>query len=292
MPVAEIQGTSIAYNVRGEGRPLVFLHCWTGNQSFYFNQVGKFSSEYMCVTLDFPGHGESGTTDGEYSVERFGEMTLELLDRLGIEKAVFAGHSLGGMVALYLGLHHPDKVEGLILLDTTSHLSGFLFQRAGAFAATALGWFGSVVWNKGFKATKGLIAGLAATHPLAAPPPRIISARECSKVDNRPMARTLNRARNFNCTPRLGEITAPALIVVGNADVLADVRHANRMARGLPNSVMLVVKGAGHMALFEKPEVVNDEMQDFLSRVYPPVKPEKPARKKAKSRARKKKQPV
>lgn len=83
------------------------------------------------------------------------------------------------------------------------------------------------------------------------------------------MTKTLNRARNFNVTQRLGEITAPALIVVGNADLLADIRHANRMAKGLPNSMLLVVRGAGHMALFEKPEIVNRAIDDFLGRIYP-----------------------
>lgn len=289
MPVADIQGTSIAYDVQGEGAPLVFLHCWTGNKNFYFNQVQEFSKDYKCVTLDFPGHGESGEIAGEHSVERFGEMTLELLERLGIKKAVFAGHSLGGMVALYLALHYPDKVEALVLLDTTSHLSGFLFQRAGALAATVLGWFGGVIWNSGFKATKGIVAGIAATHPLAPPGPRIMSAIECSKVTNRSMTMTLNRARNFNCTERLGEITAPALILVGNADLLADMRHANAMAKGLPDSVMLVVRGAGHMALFEKPEIVNDAMHDFLGRVYPPARAQKAPKAKARKKAARKK---
>ncbi|HEY5493892.1 MAG TPA: alpha/beta hydrolase, partial [Candidatus Anoxymicrobiaceae bacterium] len=133
MAVAKIDGTSIAYEVKGEGPPLVFLHCWTGNKRFYFNQVEKFSRDYRCVCVDFPGHGESGELAGtDYSVERLAEMTRVLLGRLGIERAVFVGHSLGGMVCLYLGLHYPDAVAGLVLLDTTSHLSGFFFQRLGA----------------------------------------------------------------------------------------------------------------------------------------------------------------
>jgi pimeloyl-ACP methyl ester carboxylesterase len=105
------------------------------------------------------------------------------------------------------------------------------------------------------------------------------------------MTKTLNRARNFNVTSRLGEINVPALIVVGNADLLADMRHANRLAEGLPNSMLLVVRGAGHMAIFEKPEIVNHAMEDFLARVYPP-KPKvakKPAKKKARKKAAAKK---
>jgi pimeloyl-ACP methyl ester carboxylesterase len=288
MPVANIDGTSIAYEVTGEGPPLVLLHCWTGAKEFYFNQVMKFSQDYKCVTLDFPGHGASGEIPNkEYSVECFAEMTIELLDRLGIKKAVFAGHSLGGMVALYLGLHYPDMVEGLVLLDTTSHLSGFIFQRAGALAAVILGSVGAAIWNTGFRGTKAVVAGAAATHPLAGPVPRVFTAKVCSQGSNTALTRTLNKARNFNVTARLGEISAPAIIIVGNADLLADVRHARMLAKGLPNSMMLMVRGAGHMALFEKPQIVNDAIADFLARVCPP-KP-KAAKKPAKKKAAKKK---
>lgn len=267
MPVANIEGTSISYEVAGQGPPLVLLHCWTGSKEFYFNQVAEFSKRCTCVSLDFPGHGQSGDSgDGDYSVERFGEITVALLEELGISRAVFAGHSLGGMVALYLGLHYPDAVAGLVLLDTTSHLSGFLFQRLGALGAVALGSVGALVWNTGFKTAKALVAGAAATHPLAGPAPRILTAKVCSSGSNRPMVRTLDRARRFDVTSRLGEITAPTLIIVGTGDLLADVRHARRMARGLPNSTMLTVRGAGHMALFEKPEVVNRAISDFLDR--------------------------
>lgn len=261
MSETRINGVRIAYDVTGEGRPLVFLHCWTGNRTFYFEQVARFSQEYSCVSIDFPGHGESGRTD-DYSVESFGELTAGLMEKLKIESAVLVGHSLGGMVGLYLALEHPGIVEGLVLLDTTAHLCSSFIQRVESAAAAALGRFGS-------RPAKGLVAGIAATHPLAGPRARFITARECRKVSNHVMVRTLESLSRFDVSERLGEIMQPALIIVGAADMLADVRHAKRMARGLPNSTMKVVRGAGHMALFEKPGVVNDAIGVFLDRVYP-----------------------
>lgn len=261
MAGTRINGVRIAYDVTGEGRPLVFLHCWTGNRTFYFEQVARFSGDYRCICLDFPGHGESGRSDA-YSVESFGELTAGLMEKLGVESAVFAGHSLGGMVGLYLALEHPGMVEGLVLLDTSSHLSASLIQRVESAAAVGLGRFGS-------HPAKGLVAGIAATHPLAGPRARFITARECRKVSNYVMVRTLDSLRRFDVSDRLAEITRPALIIVGTADMLADIRHAKTMARGLPNSTMKVVRGAGHMALFEKPDVVNDAIEVFLDRAYP-----------------------
>lgn len=261
MPVAEIDGVEIGYETRGEGPPLVLLHCWTGNRAFYFNQVEKFSRDYRCVAVDFPGHGESGRCS-DYSVQNFTRLVVGLLEELGVENAVFVGHSLGGMVCQNMALEHPEMVEGLVLLDTTPHLAGWFPQSVVSFTAVVLGMFG-------FKAAKAVVAGTAATHPLATPRSRVITARECSKVRNVPMVRTLYQVRVFDATGKLGSITQPTLIVVGTADLLADIRHARKMARDIPNSTLKIVHGAGHMALFEKPEVVNRAMEDFLNRAYP-----------------------
>jgi 3-oxoadipate enol-lactonase len=272
MPMIELaDGAKIAYDVTGHGPPLVFLHCWTGDRTFYFLQVMHFSDRYRCITLDFPGHGDS-PAQGDYSVERFGEITIELLEELGVDEAVFAGHSLGGMVALHLALDYPEMVKGLILLDTTSHLSAFFFQKWFAVTAVLLGAVGYGLRNNGWTRTKGFVAAVAACHPLTGPGPRFISARECSRVQNYAMVKTLNSVRNFNATDRLPEIDVPALIVVGEADLLADIRHARRMHKGIKDSILKLVRGAGHMALFERPEVVNEAMDEFLSDVYPPAK--------------------
>jgi pimeloyl-ACP methyl ester carboxylesterase len=262
VPITQIDGVRISYEITGTGRPLVFLHCWTGNRSFYFEQVRRFSSEYACICPDFPGHGGSGPCD-EYSIARFSELLYALMKELGVMGAVFAGHSLGGMVAMQLALEHPEMVEGLVLLDTTPHLCGFLAQRVATVPVVVFGRLAT--WP-----AKALAAGIVATHPLASPSSRIITGLQCARVANVPMVRTMKGIRDFDASGRLGEIEAPVLIVVGDADMLADVRHARLMARNLPNSTMRVVRGAGHMALFEKPEVVNRAIADFLNRYYRP----------------------
>lgn len=261
MPFQEIEGTKIYYEVKGDGRPIVFLHCWTGNRRFFYKQVERFSKDYCCITPDFPGHGDSDECD-EYSIEKFSRLTLGLLEKLGIERAVFAGHSLGGMVCLSIAIERPQIVEGLILLDTTPHLSGWFPQNVVAEVAVKLGRFG-------FRAGKALVASAAATHPFASLESRILTARECSKVRNKPLVKTLDTVRKFDATSHLSEIRQPALIVVGTIDMLADIRHARKMAKDMPDATLKIVRGAGHMALFEKPEVVNKAIAEFLERFYP-----------------------
>ncbi len=268
MPFTDIDGVEIAYETRGEGPPVVFLHCWMGNRSLYFEQVARFSRDYRCISMDFPGHGESGPSE-DYSVEYFGEVVAGLMRELGVERAVFVGHSMGGMVSLYLALEHPELVEGLVLLDTTSYLSGFLLQRWIATAVVLLGSVGCRISDQGFKAVKALAAAFGATALFCRPEAKVITGRECYRVDNYVMVKTIDSFRRFDVTGRLGEIDAPTLVVVGAADMLADLRHARRMTNGITGSQMVVIGHAGHMALIEKPDEVNSAMAAFLERIRP-----------------------
>ncbi len=263
-------GLDIAYDVAGQGPPLVFLHCWAGNRSFYVNQIAKFHDRYTCVSFDFPGHGETPAF-GDPSVANFGEVAVKVLEKLGISDAAFVGHSLGGMVAQYLALEHPGMVDALVLVDTTSYLSGWFTQRWAARVAVVLGEVSYRLWRNGWRVTKGAIAGTAACHPLSRMQPRVFTAIECSKVDNYTMAKLLNDARQFNVTDRLSEIASPALIICGDADMLADVGHSMRMHKRIPDNTMKLIIGAGHMTIFEKPHEVNAVMDSFLAEYYPPV---------------------
>ena len=190
----------------------MFLHCWTGNRTFYFEQVARFSQEVLVRTaLTSPAGDPADSTITRSRAS--GELTAASMEKLRIESAVLVGHSLGGMVGLYLALEHPALVEGLVLLDTTAHLCSSS-SSAWRVRWSALGRFAS-------RPARGLVAGIAATHPLAGPRARFITARECRKVSNHVMVRTLESLRRFDVSERLGEIMQPALIIVGAADMLA-----------------------------------------------------------------------
>jgi pimeloyl-ACP methyl ester carboxylesterase len=175
-------------------------------------------------------------------------------------------------VSLYLALEHPELVEGLALLDTTSYLSGFLLQRWIAAAVVLFGSAGCRISDRGFKAVKALAAAFSATAPFCRPEAKVVTGRECYKVDNHVMVKTINSFRRFDVTERLGEIDAPTLIVVGTVDMLADLRHARRMTNGITGSQMVAVRGAGHMALLEKPGEVDSAIAAFLERVHAPAR--------------------
>ena len=129
-------GTRIAYRLDGDaGKPVLLLsnsiattlHMWDG-------QIEALSTHFRVLRYDFRGHGGSSTPAGAYSLDRLGRDVIELLDGLGIEHVHFLGLSLGGFVGQWLGVREPERIDRLILANTSSHLgpASYIDQRITA----------------------------------------------------------------------------------------------------------------------------------------------------------------
>lgn len=117
--VNSADGVPIVYAVEGKGSPaLVFIHCWSCDMSFWKDQVPYFAKKYQVVTLDLAGHGESGTTRKDYTMESFAQDVAAVVKAAGLKKVILIGHSMGGPVALEAAKLMPDKVIGIIGVDT------------------------------------------------------------------------------------------------------------------------------------------------------------------------------
>jgi pimeloyl-ACP methyl ester carboxylesterase len=101
------------------GSPLVFLHGFACNRSFFAAQTAHFGAGRRVVAIDFLGHGESDTPEIEYRLPRFAADVARLLERLGLGEVVVVGHSMGGAVALELAASRPELVRAVVSLDTT-----------------------------------------------------------------------------------------------------------------------------------------------------------------------------
>ena len=116
-------GIPIHYEAHGQGTPaLIFVHGAVCKRSQWRNQINHFSPHYTVVTIDLAGHGESGTGRKFWSMEAFGEDVSTVVTQLGLEQAVLVGHSMGGSVILEAALRIPDRVLGLVCVDTMQEL--------------------------------------------------------------------------------------------------------------------------------------------------------------------------
>ena len=106
----------IATMEAGAGRPLLMLHGLGGTKISFLPTVAALAPDYRTIAMDIPGFGDSDKPIGSYDAAFMARWAVALLDSLGIERADVLGHSMGGRVALELGMRHPDRVRGLILM--------------------------------------------------------------------------------------------------------------------------------------------------------------------------------
>ncbi len=116
--VAAPDGVSIAYTVSGEGSPaLVFIHGWLCDQTFWSAQVEEFSNTNTVITIDLPGHGLSGMDRDGWPLLAFGG-DVQVVEHLDLDEAVLIGHSMGGSTALEAARLMPDRVIGVVAVDS------------------------------------------------------------------------------------------------------------------------------------------------------------------------------
>ena len=112
-------GVPIRYEVRGRGDPaLVFIHGWASDRSVWQEQVNIFARGHTLVTVDLGGHGASGANRASWSIASLAQDVVTVVKALGLKRVVLIGHSMGGPVALLAAGRMPDRILGVIGVDT------------------------------------------------------------------------------------------------------------------------------------------------------------------------------
>jgi sigma-B regulation protein RsbQ len=134
-------GVTIVYSAAGAGRTaLVFIHGGCADRSFFEGQLKAFSGSYRVIALDLAGHGESGTDRKKWGLPEFGSDVKAVVDAEKLRRVILFGNSLGGPAAIEAALLLPDRVIGVVGIDTFQNLdytitSEYARQRAEAFRA-------------------------------------------------------------------------------------------------------------------------------------------------------------
>lgn len=123
LSVSSEDGVPIRYRVYGTGEPaLILIHCWACDSSYWDQQLDALKARYTLVTLDLGGHGESGTTRGDWSIAAFGADVAAVASRILNDQIVLVGHSMGGPVALEAARRLSGRVIGIIGVDTFTNI--------------------------------------------------------------------------------------------------------------------------------------------------------------------------
>jgi len=267
MPIANINGVDLNYEVSGQGPAVVFLHGYTGSTQDWASQVRVLSPHYQVIVMDHRGHGKSAAPSGEedYSVDILATDTFGLLNMLGIRKCCLGGHSLGGFTTLQFAVKHQDMLAGLVLVDTSSGQFGRdmdyaqLRQELDHLART-----------------QGMGAAFeydAANNPMRVerfqkhPEQREIARQKAlqTSIDGYIyMSRAISKWEPL--TERLPEIKVPTLIFWGDEDLPFE-EPSRIMNEGIADSELVTVGGVGHNPHEEAPDVFNEALLRFLGRI-------------------------
>jgi pimeloyl-ACP methyl ester carboxylesterase len=255
MATAHLNGTDIFYtDSGGEGSAVVLSHGFLMDHSMFDPQVEALSKYHRVITWDERGFGQTRAT-GEFSYWDSARDVLALMDHLGIDTAFVGGMSQGGFISLRVALTAPDRVRGLILIDT----------QAGTEDEDKVEGYGQMhdVWiAHGPGPVQDVIAGL-----ILGPGewPQWFAKWETLETDQFSWAFRCLMDRD-DVTGRLGEITCPSLIIHGTDDVAIPVSKAEVLRDGLGGPATLVtVEGAPHAANLTHPDPVNAAIKAFLA---------------------------
>jgi len=267
MPFAKVNSINLYYELQGQGKPLVFLHGYTGSHEDWKNQVDILPPGNMSLAVDHRGHGrtEAPKNEGEYSIKIFSEDIHALLRTLNIDQCCLVGHSMGGFMSLQFVLDHPEMVRALILVDTSSGD----FERAPGFEELRAK-LDELARNEGMEA--------AFEYDAANNPVRIERFKKHPELKEITRRKVLNTsvdgyiyvARTFgkwpSVTSRLSEIKAPTIIFLGEEDA-GFVKASQTLKDNIPSSELITIPGAGHSPHEEAPDLFNKALLDFLQKI-------------------------
>ena len=254
--VPSADGVAISYTVQGKGSPaLVFVHCWACDRSFWNGQLPQFARTHKVVALDLGGHGRSGGGRADWTMGAFAEDVAAVVRKLDLKKVVLIGHSMGGPVIVEAARRIPERVVGLVPVDTLLDVEDQMKPEAIDAAMAP------------FKADfKGATDRFARQYMFVpATPPALVDdiVRQASSFDPAVGVSAIRNTWSYDARDALRQIRVP--IVAVNADKWpTNLEGARRYA---PQYDAVIVKGWGHYLMREDPAAFNRALEEALRRI-------------------------
>jgi pimeloyl-ACP methyl ester carboxylesterase len=263
----DVDGVKMHYQEKGTGTPLVLLHGYTSSTYSWKDVLEPLSKSFHVIAVDLKGFGLSEKPDGDYTRRAQAVLIAHLLAQLNIEKAWLCGNSMGGEVALNVAVSNPQRVAGLILIDS----AGVEVPGSGSLAPSYLliPVVGRVLTALALRSDRLVREGLEK------------SFYDRSKVTNDRVAayylplktrggqlaalRARTQAGQFPVEPELGRINVGTLILWGAQDTLIPVTAGHKLNALIKRSKLVTFENCGHLPQEEMPERVVAEITQFIS---------------------------
>jgi len=246
----------IRFQVSGKGEPTVVLvHGWALDRRLWDGQVPRLKARHRVVTLDLAGHGESGRERASWTMAAFGEDVKAVVEAVGAKQVVLVGHSMGGPVVLEAARRMPERVKGIVLVDTLldveqrtppDQIEAMARQLQADYKTTVTQMTNEYLFAP---ATPAAVRERVLDHATAMPPEISIGL--------------LREVWGYDPRPALRDIRAPIRAV--NADKFPTNLAVNR--RHMPGYEAIIVAGTGHYPMLEDPARFGAALDQALGQV-------------------------
>ena len=223
-----INGYASHYLKSGAGPPLVLLHGGASDSQDWVETIKALSNSFTLYAPDLLGFGQNERKSGGYYLSEFSDFVLEFMDAIGLEKPFLVGHSFGGRLSLEIALHHPERVQKLVLADAAG------LGKVSRFGTTVL---------TGFWVIRKLFR-------IPQPYPTFLGHE-----DDDP---------DWACVEKLPELKTPTLIIWKRHDLYLPLAIARKAAELIPDAHLKVIPGFGHAPHGRTVDEFNKHLREFL----------------------------
>ncbi len=252
-------GCRLAFSVEGRANApaLVLSNSLGTNRSLWDRQIVTLADRYRVLRYDTRGHGESDAPGGDYSIDRLGQDVLSLMDAAGIGGAHVCGISIGGMTALWLGAHAPERVHHLVLANTAARIGSVELWTERMHVAATEGLT---------PLADGAMARWFTNRFRTAEPDIVARLRETmSRTTVAGYLGCCAALRDADLRGHASRVRAKCLVVTGLHDVSTPHAAGMWLAEAIPMAELLMLDAA-HLSNVERAQEFNDAVVQFLSK--------------------------
>ena len=255
---AERSGCRLNYRIDGNprGEALLFSNSLGTTHELWQPQVEALGSVFRIIRYDTRGHGASDVPAGSYAIDALGLDAIAILDAAGIERAHVCSLSLGGLTAMWLGVHAPHRVRSLVLSSTAARIgSASMWDERIAQVRTA-----------GVESLADAAMGRWFTAAYRAGHPEVVSVyhRMLGATPADGYAGCCAAIRDADLREAIKSIAAPTLVIAGREDPVTPPADGESMRNSIPGA-RLAVLDAAHIANVEQARAYNELVSSFIS---------------------------
>lgn len=244
----------LSYEILGNGKPLVCLHAYALDHTEWLDVAALLKSNFTLILPDICGHGRSPSPQGLYAMKDLAGDIIALLDHLDIEKSAFAGHSMGGYIALSLAKYYPDRVSGLALVASHAYADSPEKRKSRLEDIEKV-------------KDHGPFQGLSEMPQNLSEDPQVqqFCKAKVEQMDwNGVMGALSAMAEREDSSEFLKTFDLPLGIIAGVRDRFIPLEMSRKMAEDFQPDVYVEIENSGHMPMLENPEAVAEALANLF----------------------------